>query len=364
MRKIILLLIVTILLSVLSADVDLSLAKEIDHSLNRGLLWLEKQQEDDGSWNHYPAITSLCLLSILRSYPEVTADYEPVRKGLEFISKCVTLDGSIQVGDLPNYNTALSLLALKEADPVTYKDVIIKAEQYLMGNQLTETRNFNPDSLYYGGMGYDGSDNRPDMSNFQWTAESLVYVKNQNAAQEINAVEDPNAEAKSLFFQKALTFLGRCQNLSAYNPESYSTDDGGFIYEVGKSKIGDTRSYGTMTYAGLKSMLYAKLHKDDPRIEAAYNWLRENYRVDETAKMGNQGLYYYWLTMARALTVYNNDEFTDASGVTHNWRKELASEIIKVQNTEGWWINENARWWENNPVLVTAYALLALEEIK
>jgi len=37
--------------------------------------------------------------------------------------------------------------------------------------------------------------------------------------------------------------------------------------------------------------------------------------------------------------------------------------LLKIQSPEGFWINENGRWWENNPVLVSAYAILALEEI-
>ena len=42
-----------------------------------------------------------------------------------------------------------------------------------------------------------------------------------------------------------------------------------------------------MTYAGLKSMMYAGLGKDDPRVKAAWGWIQKNYTVDE-----NPGLAY------------------------------------------------------------------------
>ncbi|HRW97635.1 MAG TPA: hypothetical protein P5104_08910, partial [Bacteroidales bacterium] len=42
-----------------TSKIDLSLAKEIDHSIKIGLKWLCDQQEEDGSWQHYPAISAL-----------------------------------------------------------------------------------------------------------------------------------------------------------------------------------------------------------------------------------------------------------------------------------------------------------------
>ena len=365
-KKIINLIIIVLLIGVnLEAKIDLSLKKdEIEPVVRKGLKWLEQQQMEDGSWNKYPAITGLSVLSFLRSYPRVVrSDYDAVRKGLDYIVKCVKKDGSIHAGQLPNYNTAICLLALKEANPLKYKDIIEKGERYLIGNQLSEEHGLTPDSANYGGMGFDGSDNQPDMSNLQWTAESLTFCKKAIVEIEEKQKEDPNAKSKEKFLERTIVFLSRCQNLKEYNPESYSGNDGGFIYGIGKSKLGDTRSYGTMTYAGLKSMIYAKLKKGDPRVAAAYNWLIRNYRVDQTPKMGKQGLYYYRLTMARTLSVYGGDTFTDTKGVSHLWREELANEIIKVQNYKGWWQNDNGRWWENDKVLATAYAILTLEEL-
>lgn len=52
--------------------------------------------------------------------------------------------------------------------------------------------------------------------------------------------------------------------------------------------------------------------------------------------------------------------FRDADGIEHDWRAELAAEIISRQQPDGSWVNSNARWMEGDPNLVTSYALLAL----
>ena len=56
-----------------------------------------------------------------------------------------------------------------------------------------------------------------------------------------------------------------------------------------------------MTYAGLKSMIYAGLTADDPRVKAAYDYITKHYTLDENPGLGQQGLYYYYQTFAKAL---------------------------------------------------------------
>jgi squalene-hopene/tetraprenyl-beta-curcumene cyclase len=109
-------------------------------------------------------------------------------------------------------------------------------------------------------------------------------------------------------------------------------------------------------------MIFAKVSKDDERVQAAFNWIKNNYSVEENPGMGLQGLYYYYQTMAKALSVMGIEELNTPKGEA-NWRSDLADQLIKIQNSDGSWVNSNGRWWENNPVLVTAYSLLALETI-
>jgi len=80
--------------------------------------------------------------------------------------------------------------------------------------------------------------------------------------------------------------------------------------------------------------------------------------------MGDSGLYYYYHTMAKALDVLGEETFTDAAGTTHRWREELADALVSRQRDDGAWVNANARWMEDDPNLVTAYALLALSHVR
>lgn len=347
-----------------TSKVDLSTAKEIDHSIKEGLKWLYDQQEDDGSWQHYPAISALVLSSYLRAHPSVSIDEPIIKNGFDFLMNCVQPDGSIYLNDMPNYNTAICLVAFKDANVPAFDKIIQNAENYLMDLQIDESIEFNPDSLYYGGVGY-GGDERPDLSNLQWAIEAMAVdeMKETDPELKLSDEEIKHLQNKKLFYDKALIFLARCQNLESVNPEPYAQNDGGFMYEPGASKAGGTNSYGSMTYAGLKSMIYANVNKEDERVQNAYGWIVSNYAIETTPRMENQGLYYYYQTMAKSLSAFGEETIKTPDGLVHNWRQELANQLMKVQTPEGYWINDNGRWWENNPVLVTAYAILALEEI-
>ena len=123
-----------------------------------------------------------------------------------------------------------------------------------------------------------------------------------------------------------------------------------------------------MTYAAVKSMIYAGLKKDDPRITAAFSWIRNHWTVEENPGMatpenpdrGQMGYFYYLAVMARALQVLEVETVTDVTGQEHLWAQELATVLIKRQNPDGSWSNPIDRWWEADPVLATSYALQTL----
>jgi len=119
-----------------------------------------------------------------------------------------------------------------------------------------------------------------------------------------------------------------------------------------------------MTYAGLKSFIHASVSLSDPRVEAALEWLKKHYSVKENPGMAMQGLYYYYHTMAKALSVADIDVITTAKQKNHYWRHELADQLLQIQNADGSWVNSNGRWWENNPILVTAYVVLTRTDFR
>jgi squalene-hopene/tetraprenyl-beta-curcumene cyclase len=223
--------------------------------------------------------------------------------------------------------------------------------------QWDETEGKTRDDAFYGGAGYGGRNSRPDLSNTSYFIEAL---------------RDTGLPADDPALKKALVFVSRCQNLkSEFNDQPWAgkINDGGFVYTAangGQSMAGPPgadgglRSYASMTYAGLKSMIYAGLTRDDPRVKAAYDYITRHYTLDENPGLGQQGLYYYYHTFAKALSLLGRPTIKDASGRDHDWRAELVEALARRQHPDGSWVNPADRFMEGDPNLVTAYALLAL----
>jgi squalene-hopene/tetraprenyl-beta-curcumene cyclase len=119
-----------------------------------------------------------------------------------------------------------------------------------------------------------------------------------------------------------------------------------------------------MSYAGLLSFIYAKLSPDDPRVIAVKEWLGKNYTLDENPGMGAQGLYYYYQTMSKALTAANIDKLKLEDGKEADWRNDLAGSCSPSSARTAHGSTTTAAGWNPIPVLVTAYTVLALEQIR
>lgn len=325
----------------------------------RGVEFLRNSQDDDGSFSAHagPGITAICTTALIRS--GLPTDDPAVAAGIAYLLKHVQDDGGVYAegSRYRNYETSLAVLCLTEANAEgKFDKIIAAADRFLKGIQWDEKEGAGPDSLSYGGGGY-GRHSRPDLSNTSFLVDALVAAG--------NGPDDPA-------IQKALVFVSRTQNLeSKYNttPFAAKVGDGGFYYtpaaggtsQAGTTENGGLRSYGSMTYAGLKSMIYAGVDKDDPRVKAAYDWIKRHFTLTENPGMGAAGLYYYYHTFAKALAAMGDQNVVDESGHPHDWRSELVAKLSELQNDDGSWLNSmNDRWLEADPNLVTGYALLAL----
>ncbi len=351
------------------ATADEALAKISDAAaqyrtmVDRAVEYLRvRGQADDGSFSAAAGVGPTGLVVSALASVGATADDPTIAKALNYLEANVQADGGIYKPESKhrNYDTCLAVAAFASINKEGKYDTLIKkAEAFIKGIQWDEGEGKDKSDMFYGGAGY-GSSSRPDLSNTSFMIDTLKSLGN-----------GPEDEA----IQKALLFVSRCQNLeSATNntPFAAKINDGGFFYTVaggGESKAGNEengglRSYGSMTYAGLKSMIYAGVDKDDPRVKAAVDFLRKNYDLESNPGVGLQGLYYYYHTMAKALSAFGTDTFEDAGGTKHDWKKELRQELAERQLVDGSWINENARWMEGDPNLVCGYALLALSYCK
>lgn len=333
----------------------------LDQSRQRAVNFLKTSQSVDGSWTspQSPGVSGLVTYSLLLA--GVPATDPNVEKGLKHLESYLQPDGGIYNPKTHhgNYETAISLMAFHEANQQGKYDTLIKnADKYLRKLQWDDTEKCDPSDVKFGGAGYGRTGDRPDLSN---TTFFLDALKAAGAKQDDPAVKN------------ALVFLSRCQNLeSEHNttPFPAKVNDGGFYYtpalggnsQAGNTENGGLRSYASMTYAGLKSMVYAGLTPDDPRVKAAFTWITKHYSVEENPGLGQQGVYYYAQVFGKALSTMNMDLVTDANGVSHDWRKELAEQLFKTQSDNGSWINKNDRWMEGDPNLATAYVLIALNQ--
>lgn len=379
-----------------------SIRQEILHSIDKGNAYLKSRQAENGTWADpsYPALTALAVTAAMRA-PDQKGKPLPeyLKKSYDFILKSQKEDGSIFNRGLASYNTSVCMLALLAANNAAYDQPLLKARAYLVRQQS----HFAPDSPYHGGIGYGGADAPPiaDLSNTSLALEAVYYSK--KLAQDGKYGEQPELD-----WNAAAEFVSRCQQ----KPEATSdpAQAGGFMYrpagsekvEVkgsggratagqpgkpghesagrrgnsgqggGRGGLGGAgkgmgedyaRAYGSMTYAGMQSLIYADLGKNDPRVKSALEWLANNYSVDENPGVGIQGLYYYYQSMAKALSAAGIDFLKLADGHEVDWRDNLADKLISIQKPDGSWVNTNNRWWEADPILVTAYSVLALEQI-
>lgn len=342
-------------------------AETYNETVRKGVAFLLErgQDRDDGSFSKQlgPAVTAMCVSALLDH--DVPATHPQLAKSLEYMQSMVQPDGGVYApgSTLRNYETSVALMCFQRInDDGKYDELIGNALNFLKGLQWDEGEQHPLQSAFYGGQGY-GSHKRPDASNTSFFMDAL------NAAG-----EDADSEA----IQKALVFMSRCQNLSTeHNSAEFASvvtdeDRGGFIYSPvgkGESKAGETpdgglRSYASMTYAGLKSLLYAGVDKDDIRVKAAMDWISRHYDLTSNPGMGQQGLYYYYHVFAKTLAASELEQLETADGQNHDWRSDLVSRLAELQADDGSWTNSADRWYEGDPNLVTSYALLSLAYCK
>ena len=332
-----------------SADAVKTQAKAM---IDKGMAWLLAQQKEDGSFaeekHMEPAVTALAVRAMAEgpSRDELTQT-AAFKKAVAFLLSCVQPDGGIYIDDwAANYHTSLALSALAAIEDPELRATIDKAQGYVKDLQADQGEGVSPGDTSYGGFGYRKDKREGDMSNLQF---ALI------------ALRDSGLSSDDAAWGKALEFVSKCQNV---------TTDGGFIYRPGESKAGmdpdapeaETlyRSYQTMTYVGLLSMIYCSVDKNDERVQMAVGWLQKHWGLDENYPLGLQGLFYNYHTMARALSVYGEKVITDEDGVQHDWYAELVEALAKRQHKDGYWVNTEKRWLETDKTLVTGYCLLAL----
>lgn len=357
-----------------------SLKQEIRLAYDRGLAFLRgKQDARTGQWGDAEpvAFTGLAVSSFLLNPSRQPADAAPpeAEKGLAFLLKNVQPDGGIYVKARANYNTSIALMALLLHPKLENEQVMLAARRFIIGQQNDFDEPGKTDNPFDGGVGYGtpkpGNPAHADLSNTHFALEALHY------AQALLADKgDVGKNEPQLNYSAAIQFIENCQNRPETNKAGWVSTDpkdrGGFIYSPGETRGGETktadgrtalRSYGSISYAGLLSFIYAGLDKDDSRVKAVLDWLSANYTLDENPGLGAEGLFYYYHTMAKGLAIAGVDFIKTQDGRLIDWRADLAQKLLNLQKEDGSWANDAGRWMESDRVLTTSYILMALARI-
>lgn len=369
----------------------------------RGAAYLAGIQQEDGHWSSpdTPALTALAFWALLET--DSAAYAEAIDRAAAFVLRFAHADGAIFCepapgqfgGGLANYNTAVCMMALFALGRGELVPLIQQARRY-----VASTQNLGG-SVYRGGMGYDPATGREyaDLSNSYLSYEAMKATE---------AVEDLRAEGEAkadLDWDAVQEFLAQVQNLPGVNPQPWAgaeaDDVGGFVYTPAAggrpaggggegrpaappardgakppaaAKPGERPappqgarpvrldSFGSMTYAGLLSLIYAKVTPEDPRVEAATEWARRHWTLEENPGRGPEGLYYFYNIMVKCLDTVGGETFAVPSGRTVAWRKEAVEKLLSLQREDGSWANAANRFWEGDPALVTAYCVLTLQK--
>jgi squalene-hopene/tetraprenyl-beta-curcumene cyclase len=364
-----------------AGSVDDATAAKVRAAVAKGQAWLLAQQNEDGSFpipgtgSSDPGITAIAVTALLSTTQGATRESHPkIWKALDNLLTFQKPDGSVFKEHNANYVTSVAVMAFLASGDEAYRTAAQKAADYVGMNIYDETEGASPESsIHYGGAGYGKrKENMPeyaDMSNTSYALEALDRARKAGLTVNEKAIK---ASQK---------FLERSQHRSESNDQPWVSDDprtaGGFVYHPAETKNQVVEidgkqvflPYGSMTYAGIKSMIYAQVSKDDPRVQAAVDWIGKNWTLEENPgfdtsrdlNLGKQGLYYYFDTFAKAMHALGQETITDAQGNAHPWRAELATAVTALQQPDGQWVNDaEQRWMEGNPVLASSYALMAL----
>jgi squalene-hopene/tetraprenyl-beta-curcumene cyclase len=365
---------------------EASFSERVSRARERAVAFLLSRQADDGAWRSDTygtfkdgtALTPLALNALLAACPERK---EAVRKPAAYLAAMVRPSGAITPPpygfDFALYTAALTVTALSHPACPDHRPARNAWLDFLRRRQLTEELGWAPGDREYGGWGYSrGLPRKPR------AGELIPPLTESNLSATtfaLDAVRAAGVPVKDPLFARALTFVRRCQNWDddpARRDPAF--DDGGFFFicddavrnkagAAGTDPAGRARyhSYGSATADGLRCLASCGVPESDPRRQAARAWLVKHFRASRhpgtyagRREMDRMAVYYYYAASlakapAPALTA-------EAEEGTVPLKQLLADELLKRQRQDGSWVNPAHAVREDEPVVATSFALIAL----
>lgn len=324
-----------------------------------GAAWFAAQQQASGALvpgdRFAIGITALGVLGLDVEHPAVP-------RAVSYLLAQQQADGGVYDPreGLGLYGTALALQVCAATGAAGVRE-IRKMQQFLFGRQQ------DGDGCGDGGFSV-AAGGAPDLHATSAAIDGLV-------ATGISA-DDPHLKA-------AAAYVARCQNLGSHLPgRDWAINDGGGVYapdarlaagdhDDSGAPAGAIGSYGSMSHALLSSYLVMELTRDDPRVQAVFQWIGRNYGFGSHPgrPVGRQqeGIFAYYLNAAKTFRLLDIRSLALPRGGVVDWRGDLVaalSERFQATADGGCWRNSSPRWGEAMPHLCTAYALRTLRLIR
>jgi len=327
----------------------------LEAAIAKGARFLLANQSEEGCWSdrQMPALTALPVWALCQAGDDSQACAAAVGKGVAYVLGTQRPDGGFYVpkpgrggSGLGNYNTSVCLSSLYASGKAPVQ-AMLRAREYIASSQLTG------DDTMAGGFGYDKISRRryADLSNTSYALDAMHRTASLEELRKDGARVDVDWDKALQFVTSLVKQDGEDAGGAIYNERT--PQGGSATNSAGKVAL---RAYGSMTYAAVLSMCHANLDRSDSRVKQSLEYCSKYWSLDENPGMGNQGLYYFFDILARALSAAKVDTVGE-----HDWRAELAARLISLQREDGSWANDNNRFWEGDPVLCTSFAMLCLE---
>lgn len=347
------------------------MSEEAKRSLSRGIDWLVAQQAADGGWHSQTygqlkdgaAITTLILDALGYLAPiEQQKHLVAIKKAFAFLDSGLSKRGTIASPDgsldFPTYAAALYLTAMRRLGLSISGDTRRQLLGYLLEAQVIEARGFAADSPSYGGWDFLGKGDAHAITT--GTNISVTRYVLEALAQEPGVAGQASGIPKAMKLGKS--YVIRCQR-----------PDGGFVFTCepmslnnkaafADKELTEPRPYGTATCDGILALVACGAQPGEEHLQKAIDWLVKRPSLELVP--GFEGLppeagwqrglrYYYYVGLARVLPLVPASEIAPR-------RDSLVKHIVGMQAKDGSWVNESDRMRENDPLIATALAVIAL----
>jgi len=356
---------------------ELSLDEQSLAALLRGVGFLMGKQSEDGGWHSktYGAMkcgasmTSLVLYAMSHAPEEMREEhasalrqgYDFLRQGIEAKGFVVCPDGSL---DYPVYASAMTWLAVRRVPYITreeeFGDRRIELDallRFLIEEQRIERHSFEPGNVEYGGWDLVGGSGLAAGK----TPGTQVSV----TSFALEALSMSNKDDAQRAVGKARDWVLRLQN-----------PDGGFRFHAKPDQLGnkaqwvdmekrdEARSYGTATCDGLRCYLSCGGKPSDEPFQQGVKWLEKHaqsklvpgFEFAAPELQWDRGLrYYYYFSLAKLWSDLPRP-------LAERLRTQVLGALLPEQRDDGRWQNESAAMREDDPLIATCFAVIALTE--